>query len=161
VLCGVQARPVKDGRRDGPAKPGSVGKRVSKLRAVDEELLWHAAPQYAGAADPALLDDRDACAVAAGAARGGDAARAGAKREHVEIIARHTDSLRSRVALVFGCHNPGRAASIGLRKPKQDLGSAELSRVNLTRLAQSAQAVPAERLEPCAVTVCSGKFGRN
>ena len=44
----------------------------------------HEAAQDAGAADPQFLDDRDARAIGAGAARAGDAARAGVDR-HASI----------------------------------------------------------------------------
>ncbi len=92
VLGGDQDGPVEGRRRHGPAKAGGIGKRIGELRAVDQELFRHAAAQDAGAADPALLDDRDARAIAAGAARAGDAARSGADRDQVEIIARHARS---------------------------------------------------------------------
>src|SRR5205823_5375971 len=94
VLGSDQGRPVEGGDRYVPAEAGGVGEGVRELRSVDEELFRHAAAQHAGAADPAFLDDRDARAIAAGAAGGGDAARAGADRDHVEIIARHAGSLR-------------------------------------------------------------------
>src|SRR5205085_337698 len=94
VLGADQVRPVEFGRRDGPAETGGIGESVGELRAIDEELFRHAAAQHAGAADTAFLDDRDARTITPGAARGGDAARAGADRDHVEIIARHAGSLR-------------------------------------------------------------------
>jgi hypothetical protein len=92
VLGGDQAGPIEARRRDAPAEAGGVGKGVGELRAIDQQLFRYAAAQHAGAADPALLDDRDPRAIAAGAARAGDAARAGADRDHVEIKARHAGS---------------------------------------------------------------------
>src|SRR5215469_826215 len=89
VLRLDQRRPVKAWRHHRPTKACSVGKRFGELRAIDEQLLWHAAAQHAGAADAQLLADCDPCAVAAGAARARDPAGAGADRDHVEIIARH------------------------------------------------------------------------
>ena len=117
VLGGDQNGPVEGWRGHGPAEAGRVGKRIGELRAIDEELFRHAAAQDAGAADAALLDDRDARAVAAGAARAGDAARAGADREQVEIIARHPGPLRCWVVLAPGCHNPRSTASGGKLTP--------------------------------------------
>ena len=107
VLRGDQAGQSNLGRRDAPAEPGRVGEGVGELRAVDQELFRHAAAQHAGAADTALLDDRDARAIAAGPPRAGDAARAGADRDHVEIIARHA-----------GPSDPGIAESLWLSQPR-------------------------------------------
>ena len=106
VLRRDQRGPVEFGRRDAPAEPGRVLERVGELRAIDQQLFRHAAAQHAGAADPALLDDRDPRAVAAGPPRAGDAARAGADRDHVEIIARHAGSLRSGIAQGFWLSQP-------------------------------------------------------
>jgi len=38
------------------------------LRAIHQELFWHAAADHAGAADPAFFANRDARAIAARAA---------------------------------------------------------------------------------------------
>src|SRR5204863_6407449 len=94
VLGADQARPVEFGRCHSPAETGGVGEGVGELRAIDEELFRYAAAQHTSTADPALLDDRDARAVGAGTTRACDAARAGADRDHVEIIPRHAGSLR-------------------------------------------------------------------
>src|SRR5438552_707858 len=121
VLGGDQLRPVETGRRYGPAEPFGVGKSVGELRAVDEELFRHAASKHTGAAHPQLLADRHARAVSAGAARAGDAARAGADREHVEIIARHRGRPPlTRIGLSPGCHNPMLTASAIRRQPRAD-----------------------------------------
>ncbi len=119
VLGGDQRRPIEGRDRHVPAEAGGVGEGVRELRAVDEELLRHAAAQDAGAADAALLDDRHPRAIAAGAARRGDAAGAGADR------ARHAGSTPLfRVGLPFGSHSRPAAARAARsqRKPRTDGG---------------------------------------
>src|SRR6185437_9046148 len=114
VLGGDQTRPVMHRRRHRPAICLGVGEGVGELRAIDQELLRHAAADDAGAADAALLADADACAVAAGAARRGDAARACADGEHVEIILGHEAPLPD-----VGSADPTIPAGSGSTEPRQ------------------------------------------
>ena len=107
-----QGGPVEARDRHRPAKTGGIGKGIGKLRAVYEQLFRDAAADNARAADPAVLADRDARAIAAGAARAGDASRPGADRKHVEIIARHRGlTPSSQVYRSSGCHNIAAPAS--------------------------------------------------
>ena len=92
VFGGDQGRPIEGRWRHVPAEARRIGEGVRELRPVDQQLFRHAAAQHAGAADPALFDNRDPGAIAAGAAGAGDAAGAGTDRDHVEIIARHAGS---------------------------------------------------------------------
>src|ERR1051326_3663733 len=65
VLGGNHRRPIEGGRRHVPAKARRVGEGVRELRAIDQQLFWHATAQDAGPADAALLDNRDPRAIAA------------------------------------------------------------------------------------------------
>src|SRR5271166_6279199 len=113
VLGVDQGGPVEARHGHRPAKAGGIGKGVGKLRAIDEQLLRHAAADHAGAADAAFFANPDACAVAAGAARAGDAPRSGSDREHVEIIARHRGlTPLSQVLRSSGCHKIAAPASL-------------------------------------------------
>src|SRR5216684_3118247 len=91
----AQGRPRVARRRDGPAIGRGVLEFVRELGAVDQELLRHATADHAGAADPVVLADADARAVAGGDARGAHAARAGADDEKVVVVG-HVDNLRTK-----------------------------------------------------------------
>src|SRR5262249_22753905 len=111
-----QGGPIKARHRNRPAKAGRVGEGVGELSAINQQLFRDTAADNASAADPTLLADRDPRTVAAGAARAGDPAGAGANREHVEIIARHRGSLRHRrrrfIDLLVVTTSPRRQASM-------------------------------------------------
>ena len=62
---------------------------LGKMRAVNEQLLGHAAADDAGAADPMLLGHRNARAMRRGDARGADPARPGTDDEQVEVEIAH------------------------------------------------------------------------
>ena len=66
VLRLDQRRPVEAGAIDAPAEAARILELVGIMRAVDQQLLRDTAAHHAGPADPALLDDRDPRAVAAG-----------------------------------------------------------------------------------------------
>src|SRR5262249_7938140 len=89
VLGSDERAPIMDGRCHLPAIARGIGEGVGELRAIDQQLLRHATANDASAADAAILADGDARAIAAGAPRRGDAARARADGEHVEIVLRH------------------------------------------------------------------------
>src|SRR5258707_15625819 len=78
-----------------PAISGSILELVGELRAVDQQLLGHAAPDHAGPADAKILANTDARAVARRDARGANAARAGANHKQVVVIS-HVDTLRTK-----------------------------------------------------------------
>jgi hypothetical protein len=112
LVLGVnEGRPVMYRGRDMPAEARRVGEGIGELRAIDQQLLRHAAADDAGAADPAVLANSDACAVAPGPSRCGNAARPGADGEKVEIVGRHgciNPSRRDVARTAAHCHSAGR-----------------------------------------------------
>ena len=81
----AQPLPVEALGRDVPPELACVFKILGEMRAVDQHLLGHAAPDHAGAADPVFLGHRHPCAVRGSHAAGTHAARAGADGEKVKV----------------------------------------------------------------------------
>ena len=81
----AQHRPVEALLRHVPAEHRRIVEVLGEMRAVDEQLLGHAAADHAGAADLIFLGDRDPGAMRRGDARGAHAARPGADHEQVEV----------------------------------------------------------------------------
>ena len=78
--------PGEAGGRHRPAEAARVVQILREVRAVDQQLLGHAAPDDAGAADPELLRHRHARAVRGGDAAGAHPAGAGADGEQVVVV---------------------------------------------------------------------------
>jgi glyoxylase-like metal-dependent hydrolase (beta-lactamase superfamily II) len=91
----AQGRPRVRGFGQRPAIGRSVLELVRELGAIDQELLRHAAPDHAGAADPVVLADANARTMAGRDARSAHTARTGADDEKIVII-RHVDNLRTK-----------------------------------------------------------------
>src|SRR5262249_16298138 len=91
----AQGRPGMGRARGGPAVSHGVLELVGKLRTIDEEFLGHAAPDHAGAADPVILKNAHARAVAGRDPRGPHAARTCADDEKV-VIKHHVDNPRTK-----------------------------------------------------------------
>jgi hypothetical protein len=85
VLVPEQRLPVEARLADRPAVRGSSPEILTEMRGVGEEFLGDAADVDAGAAEAAVLGDRDLGAVARGNAARAYAARAAADREKVVI----------------------------------------------------------------------------
>jgi hypothetical protein len=81
----AQGRPVERCAGELPAEAARVLQVFREMRAVDEQLLRHAAAHDAGAADPMLLDDRNLCTQPGRDARGAHAARSGADDQQVIV----------------------------------------------------------------------------
>ena len=89
VLRLPEAAPVKGRPRGGPAVAlGDVGV-VGELRGVDHELLGHAAPDHAGAADPVFLCHGDPCARGRGQASCPDPAGPGTDDKEIVVKLAH------------------------------------------------------------------------
>ena len=71
----AQHRPVEIAVADVPAEAARVLQILGEMRAVDEQLLGHAAADDAGAADAILLGDRDPRAMRGRNPRGANPAR--------------------------------------------------------------------------------------
>src|SRR5215472_9146165 len=70
VHIGDQSRPIESGRRHGPAETRGILEGVWKTRRVDQERLWYATADDAGAADAILLGDHHPRAMAGCDSRG-------------------------------------------------------------------------------------------
>src|SRR5438270_252068 len=60
VLVGDQHVPVEMPFGDGPAEAGGILEILAKMAGIDEQLLWNAAADHAGAAEAVFLGDGDA-----------------------------------------------------------------------------------------------------
>jgi hypothetical protein len=58
---------------------------IGNRRRIPHDLFRDASDVDAGAAEPARLDQKDACAMLGGALRGGEPAEAAAEGEQVEL----------------------------------------------------------------------------
>jgi len=85
VLVLEQSRPVEARLAERPAVRGGNAEILTEVRGVGEQLLRDAADVDAGAAEAAVLGDRDLGAVARGNAARAYAARAAADREKVVV----------------------------------------------------------------------------
>ena len=85
----AQHRPFERHALDRPAVVRRVLQLLGEMRAVDEELLGHAAADHAGAANTMLHGDGDASAVRSGYAARAHPARARADDEEVVIVVWH------------------------------------------------------------------------
>ena len=85
----AQRRPFEPAIGHVPAKAARVLQILGEMRAIDEQLLGHAAANDAGAADAKLLGHRDLRAMPRCDAGGAHAARSCTDDEKVEIIVAH------------------------------------------------------------------------
>src|SRR5579862_5382044 len=92
ILVGDELAPIEAGRAHRPAIGFGILEGIGESRAVDEQLLRHAAADDASAADAAVLANADPRAIGSGAPRRRDAARSRADGEKIEIILRHENS---------------------------------------------------------------------
>ena len=81
----AQDRPVEALLRNVPAEHRRIVEVLGEVRAVNEQLLGHAAADDASAADLILLGDRHPRAVSGRHARRAHTAGAGADHEQVEV----------------------------------------------------------------------------
>src|SRR5690242_6017635 len=95
ILVGDQRRPVERCMRHRPAEARGIFEFAMKPRGVDQKLLWHAAADHAGAAEPVFLGDHDARSVISGNASGAHAARPAADHEEIDIILGHIVAISS------------------------------------------------------------------
>ncbi|MCH9019225.1 MAG: DUF1549 domain-containing protein [Proteobacteria bacterium] len=100
VLVGDQPRPVEAALADRPAEALGVLEVVREVRGVDQELLGHAADVDAGAAEVALLGDRDTRAIARRDARRAHPARAAADDEEVVVVISHRPDLSYQLSTI-------------------------------------------------------------
>src|SRR5262245_4568682 len=89
VLAGDQRRPVEARALDGPAEVAGILEVLVEVRGIDQQLLRHATPDHAGAADAIFLGDCDLGPITGRDARRPHAARAGADDEEVVVVASH------------------------------------------------------------------------
>ena len=89
VLVGDQRRPVERDLSDRPAEAGGVLDLVPDVRADNEQLFRHAAPDDAGAAHPVLFGHHDPGAMAGGDAGGADPARTATNDEQIDVELSH------------------------------------------------------------------------
>ena len=82
----AQGLPVELALADLPAEPLAIFQILGEMRAVDEHLLGHTAPDDAGSPDPVLFCDRDLGTVRGGHAAGAHAPRSGTDGEEVVIV---------------------------------------------------------------------------
>ncbi len=92
----AQHRPVEIAFGHVPAKAARVVQILGEMRAIDEQLLGHAAADDAGAADAIFLGNRDLRAVGGGNAGGADAAGACTDDEEVVVVIGHWGLLLGR-----------------------------------------------------------------
>ena len=90
----AQRRPVERLALDLPAEAPRIDQILGKMRAIDEQLLGHAAADDAGAADAIFLGDGDARAMPRRNPRRPHPAGAGTDDEQVEVISCHGQILR-------------------------------------------------------------------
>ena len=85
----AQRRPFKAAVGDVPAKAARILQILGEMRAIDQQLLGHAAANDAGAADAKLLGHRDLRPMRCGDTRRAHAARSCTDDEKVEIKLAH------------------------------------------------------------------------
>ena len=86
LVAVLQQLPEVEARlADVPAIAGRRLERLGEVRRVVHQLLGHAAADHAGAADPAALGQGDARTEGGGAAGAGNAARAAADDEQIDV----------------------------------------------------------------------------
>ena len=85
----AQRRPFKAAIGDVPAEAPGILQVLGEMRAIDEQLLGHAAANDAGAPDPKFLGHRDPGAMRRRHPRRPHAARSCTDDEKVEIIVAH------------------------------------------------------------------------
>ena len=84
-----ERRPAEDRLRHGPAVTRRIDKIVGIARGVNQQLLWHAAADHAGAADAVFLRDHHPRAMLAGNARGTHAAGARTNNKKIDVVVGH------------------------------------------------------------------------
>ena len=101
VLVGDQRRPIEARRRDAPAEARRILEVVAEAAGIDEELLRHATPDHASAAEAILLGNRHLGAVASSDARRAHPAGPAADDEEIEVELTHVPALASPGSLTF------------------------------------------------------------
>ena len=89
VLVGDQPRPTEVARTHRPAVMLGVLEVLVKVGAVDQQFLWNAAADNAGAADAVVIAHRHLGAVARGDAARADAPRSGADDKQIIVVTGH------------------------------------------------------------------------
>ena len=89
ILAFDKLSPVEPCLANGPAEARRILEVVGKPAGIDQQLLWHAPPDDAGAAHPELLGDRHPRAVPRRNARRPHPTRAAADHEQVEVVFGH------------------------------------------------------------------------